>query len=387
MAQPAWQSFMARELAARANGASGAHMAAALVVRDLLARNTGLATAMQAVPQATQEDYFGADKPDVFVKALRKMWDKVGVRETKTGEAVSDPQQVAAAFWTLARVAYLSLPPEEIKAAQEVAAASRKLPRFGAEVVKTAAGEEERWAETGWDTGEEWWGLNSLSGGGFNGGFSALRDELLAAATTEEHRLQIQQGYDRIAGSTAIRKSFVEDWQRQMKAAGLYTARVDGLWGPASETAFTRALPRAYGRGTSLADLQALLGRYGGNMAMLIAVGISRDRWVAANPNRLPSRPTTEETRVAEEAAREETIVLEPSDGAEAGERVGEVQRVEITLPPEASGTGETETVIVRAVEEEPAPAAKRVVWPWVLGAFGLAGLLAMTWSPETSKG
>lgn len=369
MARPAWQVFQARELAGRMGSTPESHIAGALIMRHLVARNPQVGAAMAVVPAATQEEYSGADKPDAFIAAMSRMWTAVGVR-LAPGATARDPE-VASALWTLARVAYLDLPPQEIDAAHEIAAQSKLLPRFGAEIVKTERGVEERWGG-GWETTSgAWEGLHGLE---------LLRTDLYNA-TPEPYRAAVMAEYDILLSSTAERQRWVEKWQRWAQAQGRYTGEIDGLWGPGSESAWISLLPRSYGRATTLEDLRAL--NYGGiEMFALLAAGLARDKWIADNPSRLPPRPAPgEEPVVPSDASRvvvttpkpptvpEETITVEP--GAGEGGAVDEVPpRVDITLP-----SGEAGAVTVTAVEEGGAP-AKRNWLPWVLGGGAVAALV-----------
>lgn len=372
--RPAWQIFQARELAGRMGSTPGSHMAAALVVRDLLAKNPGLDRTMITVNPATQEEWSGLDKPQAFVTAMQKMWSSIGVYE----EGAKPVPETDAALRTLARTVYLTLPAVEIEAAKEIAGQSKLLPRFGAEIVKTTTGTEEIWGG-GWTTN-----------GGFGlRGFGSLRDELIANVAPERRGV-VGRSYDEMAVSTATRREFVKNWQRVMQGAGLYDGAIDGLWGPKSEKAFVTVRPEAYALGTKLADLQAFRSRFSGlTDGDVVGAAISRDKWVSANLDRLPPRPTpgatpptttvTTTTTPEGTTQTEETVVITPV-GSEAGTQIGneqngEAHRFDIILP-----DGGSETVTVTPIEEgAPAKKEKSSVWPWLLlGGAGLVGAVVL---------
>lgn len=420
--RPNWQVFQARELTARAQpstlreeagervvatqaGEPGSHMVGALIVRQLVALNPGLDTAMLSVPQATQEDLASADKPEAFVRAMGKMWTSVGVPATGT----SDPVRVSQALWELARVAYLSLPPQEIEAAREIAARSVPLPWYGSRTVKAESGKEEIIGGGGWDIPAPWddgstaaaaaeaeaeaismatTGLSTALGG-FGAGFGSLRSEL-AASTPEATRADVLRAFDGLVSNASARKTLVKKWQTwaksQIRSAGpVYAGAIDGLWGPKSEAAWNTFSPLSYGQPTTLADLRAMA--YGDlEILSLLAAGIARDKWVPANLSRLPPPPAsaTEPTRVEITTStvsedddgvtitpvppEEEDVVVHPEEEETGEPPPAPPTRVEIT----PTGWGPDTQVSVVPVEE-----------PGTTGAPGAAGVpTKRSWVP-----
>jgi hypothetical protein len=431
--RPNWQVFLARELTARAQpsswreaeggrvivteaGTSGSHMVGALIVRQLLTLNPGLDRAMLSVPQASQEEWTGADKPPEFITAMNRMWNSVGVRAS--GEA--DPNRVAEALWELAQVAYLALPDVEIEAAKEIARRSVDLPWYGSRNIKAGGSESLIWGE-GWEQGD--WGTSKSADafhgvapdesseavaeaagalasvlGGFGAEFGSLRSELYDA-TSEANRAEVMRTYDVLASNTSERRRWVRKWQEWAKSRGKYTAAIDGLWGPASESAWVALLPRSYGRPTTLADLQAMKAYGGIEAATVLAAAIARDKWIAANPNRLPPPPSTSpdtSTRIEEApeagqtppeagqtpSVEEETVVVSPEESETGLPPPPPPDRVEIVLPE----SGQVEHVTIVPVEEPsaeggPGEKPKRNWLPWAIGigTIALAGAFLLT--------
>lgn len=402
MARPAWQKFTASEIAARMGDVPYSDIAGALITRYLVAAHPDVGVEMSSATSITSYPSFAAsvsagDYPK-YAQVMRSLLTNVGAVGLKEADTwtVGKAEREAGALWLLARVAYLWLPSQEIEAARELARQVKTVDRVGVTPGPWEIGTggwTEKTLMSEQDVDEGWDGLH---------GFGTLRTDLYAA-TPAESQTAIMQAFDALVRDTTQRKEFVKSWQRWAAAQDRYpTEEIDGLWGPMSETAFVSLLPRAYGRATTLADLRDL--NYGGvGDAALLATGISRDLWIAANPNALPPRPppapeTTEETQVATAppgitvtspkppatpVATEETIVIEPEAG-DAGATIGEEpQRVVITLP-----SGETETVTVTAVEEGGAP-AKRAWLPWVLGGSAAVALVvgAVVASKPKEKG
>jgi len=60
----------------------------------------------------------------------------------------------------------------------------------------------------------------------------------------------------------AVTKETLKDLQRSMKALGLYTGLIDGLWGPASHGAFVNARRLATGKKVAPVDMSGVLFAY-----------------------------------------------------------------------------------------------------------------------------
>jgi hypothetical protein len=301
----------------------------------------------------------------VFIDAMKKMWSSIGVY----AEGAKPVSEASAALWTLARALYLSLPAAEITTAREMAEKSKLLQRFGAEVVKTGEGTIiEEWGG-GWDSGQGGWT-------GVFAGFGALRDDLINAAAADR-KIAVAAAFDQIASDTTARKALVKNWQKVMQTAGRYAGTIDGLWGPKSETAFVTLLPLTYGQPTTLGAIKALRAYYPEiTDAESVAVAISRDRWVSANPDKLPPNPippdvvTTTPTTTEEstEESTEETLLVTPEETP-----------IPIGDGTAATGSGATTMVVgqadgtqttVTALEEK--TARGRSPWPWLIGGLGL---------------
>lgn len=439
-----WQVFQARELTARAQpsrvrenpetgerelvsevGEPGTHMIGALIVRYLVATNPGLDRVMLLVPQGSQEEWVGADRPPEYVAVLQRMWRSVGVLP---GEEVADPNRTAAALWTLARVAYLRLPPQEIETAKEIARRSAVLPWYGSRVTKSDDAKEEAIWGSGWEdrslpegSSDSAGGIESSEGlmeaagalsgllGGFGSGFGSLRTELRDAAP-EEQRENVLRTYDTLSSDVNERKRWVKLWQEWAKSKGKYTGRIDGLWGPLSEAAWVAFLPGSYARPTTLADLQAMKAMNGIEAVPVLAAAIARDKWVAANPDRLPlppdvatSSPVGPSTQVGGEGeteaevtpvTEEEEVVVHPEEEETGTPPPQPPQRVRIAT----TGWGPDTQVTVVPVEEpgtsgegmesgvSPVP-TKRGWVPWVFG-LGTTALVigALIWTGKGKK-
>ena len=413
--RPNWQVFVARELAARAGNTPDCHMVGALVVRQLVALNPGLDQAMLAAPQATQAEYIagpGQDTPEL-VAALLRMWNSLDVPASGS----KSNKEVADGLWMLAQVAYLSLPSQEIEAAKEIAERSKPLPWFGARTVKTESGTTEVWGdEGGWTSGEGAWTetpaadptadmaeelSGALSGimGGFGAGFGSLRSEVSAAASASD-RADVMRMFDLLAAGAVARRPYVTRWQDWAKGRGKYTGEVDGKWGPLTEAAWLAFVPSSYARPTAITDL-AVFRAAGLDATVVLAAGIGRDKWVAANPDRLPPPPVaamppmpepdpaadpadapedvTDSEAEAEDATAwttEEEVVISPEEDDGEVPTSDDARRVEITLP-DGGTTNVTITPVVeeggRAAGPGPALAKKRAWVPWAIGGVVVA--------------
>lgn len=165
--------------------------------------------------------------------------------------------------------------------------------------------------------------------------FGDLREELLVGATDTSGAAR---EYDRLASDARLRSELVKIYQSWARAQGLYSKRIDGLWGEGSEGAFLSVAP-ATGRLTSMTDLRALYTRMTGwrtpavLSTLVVAVGITRDLWLKAEGRLAP---------VVDPRREEPTPEIEESSATEPAETVADTSGVSDPLASE-TGSGEVE--------------------------------------------
>jgi hypothetical protein len=337
MTYPNWQVFLTRELAARAGNTDRDYIAAALIVRGLAARHPQAAAAVPAGETDTQAKFSGYanDTGSPLFPVMRKLWADLDVPAATGGPGVS-AEQTAAALWQRAMVDFLYLPTSEYEAAQQVALQAKGLPWFGATAHKTGSGETQEQLE--WGEGDGWSALTGVLGG-FGAGFGSLRTEL-EASVNETVRVSVLADYDKLVSNSSLRRQNVRLWQEWAKGQGKYTGIVDGVWGPKSEAAWLLFAPASYAKPSTLADLKLM--PYSGSAAVLFAAAISRDRWVAANPSRLPPPPETPpgpsltdpQEPVPSAELVEEDVLITPEEDAPTTDGTVEAEEMEEARKP-----------------------------------------------------
>lgn len=320
---------------------AAAYSLASLIVRDL-DRRYGLTTELARYSLATPEDVDDPEKTSPrYLSAVQHFWQSVG---GKTGSLVERNRLIDLALASLLRGGSA-----ESRAAAVLAQDARTIEATYGKLGSAFAP-------------APWSGLGN--GSWATSGFGALRDEMALTGDAT-----VLAAYDRLVSAARDRAAVVKLFQTWTRAAGRYAGRIDGVWGPLTESAFLLTVPMASGRVSELHDVVPLRGVFTGSAAdaQAIAVLVTRDLWLDANPSKLTeeippaveaedgssisvSYPKAEAaTATSTPSGGSQIVVSYPKEDGESGP-----SRVTITLPattativPVGSGGGLSHDLLV----------------------------------------
>lgn len=235
----------------------------------------------------------------------------------------------------------------------------------------------------------------TVIGGGVRG-YGDLREDL-AVNTVPTKVQEALNAFDELTRNITLRKQWVMQAQTYMKNKGLYTKRIDGIWGTGSEGGFVSLAPEAERSLTRLADCEKIVRESGGRteLAAWIAAGISRDNWLRTSGGvtpeidpRVTPRDTTANvpsTQQTDAYTYQQTDQTQDIDQVDGDQDAGTTEVTDRIVQQDGGGAAADEVgFTVRTT------IAARKVFPWVatvlmgLGVVTIAGVVI--WRTKGTK-